>query len=118
VPTSIDRPRAAVRACRFPERQRDGSGCSVRFASGCDAGNLYFWNSDMISLLRRALCAAALAWFASGCGAGGGDAGNSAKDKPVFKPRPGEAEKREFVEKLLQKKGMMPKTTGTKEAKK
>jgi hypothetical protein len=73
----------------------------------------------MISLLRSVLLAAALACLASGCGLGGGDASNSVNEKPVFKPRPGEAEKREFVEKLLKKKGMMPsKPGGTKEAKK
>jgi hypothetical protein len=73
----------------------------------------------MISLFRSVSCAAVLACLASGCGPGGGDAGNSVNGKPVFKPRPGEAEKREFIEKLLKKKGMMPsKPGGTKEAKK
>jgi hypothetical protein len=69
----------------------------------------------MMRYFRAVACAAVLTWFAPGCGPGGGETGAPGTEKPVFKPRPGEAAKKEFITKLLQKKGMMPVTKdGTK----
>ena len=67
----------------------------------------------MMRLFCWVICAAALTALLPGCGPGGGDTGAEATGKPVFKPRPGEAAKKEFVTELLQKKGMLPRTPGS-----
>jgi hypothetical protein len=53
------------------------------------------------------LCAVALTWLLPGCGSGGSGTSDS-EEKPTFRPRPGEASKKEFMTELLRKKGQLP----------
>jgi hypothetical protein len=61
----------------------------------------------MIRSLLMLLCAVALAWLLPGCGPGG-DATSDSAGQPAFRPRPGEASKKEFMMELLRKKGKLP----------
>jgi hypothetical protein len=61
----------------------------------------------MIRSRRILLCAVALAWLLPGCGPGG-DAPSDSAAQPAFRPRPGEASKKEFITELLRKKGKLP----------
>ena len=72
----------------------------------------------MMRFVRAFLGTAALSLLAAGCGPGGGEAGAPEKGQPVFKPRPGEAARKEMVMELLQKKGMLPAKPGSTNTKK
>jgi hypothetical protein len=61
----------------------------------------------MIRSRRMLLCGVALAWLLPGCGQGG-DAPSDSAVRPEFRPRPGEASKKEFITELLRKKGKLP----------
>jgi hypothetical protein len=61
----------------------------------------------MTRSLRMLLCAFALAWLLPGCGPGENATSDSA-GQPAFRPRPGEASKKEFITELLRKKGKLP----------
>ena len=63
--------------------------------------------ATMIRSLLMLLCAVALAWLLPGCGPGGDTPSDSAA-QPAFRPRPGEASKKEFIMELLRKKGKLP----------
>jgi hypothetical protein len=61
----------------------------------------------MIRRPRTLVCTVALAWLLPGCGQGG-DAPSDSAARPEFRPRPGEASKKEFIMELLRKKGKLP----------
>jgi len=61
----------------------------------------------MIRCLRMLFCAVALTWLLPGCGPGGSGTSDS-EGKPAFRPRPGEASKKEFMTELLRKQGKLP----------
>jgi hypothetical protein len=63
----------------------------------------------MIRGLRLFLCVVALTGLLSGCGSGGNGTSDS-EGKPAFRPRPGEASKKEFMMELLKKQGKLPAT--------
>ena len=63
--------------------------------------------ATMIRRHRMLVCAVALAWLLPGCGPGGDTPSDSAA-QPAFRPRPGEASKKEFIMELLRKKGKLP----------
>jgi hypothetical protein len=62
----------------------------------------------MIRRICVVFSATVLAWLVPGCGSGGSGPSDPASGKPVFRPRPGEERKKEFMLDLLKKKGMMP----------
>ena len=61
----------------------------------------------MIRRPRTLVCTVALAWLLPGCGRGG-DTPSDSTAQPAFRPRPGEASKKEFIMELLRKKGKLP----------
>jgi hypothetical protein len=63
--------------------------------------------ATMIRRPRTLVCTVALAWLLPGCGQGG-DAPSDSAARPEFRPRPGEASKKEFIMELLRKKGKLP----------